>query len=79
MANTMWTDQIPTVSQQLLLQQIAVVGTIGDQRLWPFLPRDLVEDSFDLRDLRTRSKPSAGCEWSSLSSRHIHVSFYNPW
>ena len=67
----MRTDQIPTLSQQSFPQGVAIVGPIGDQRRGLFfLPRDLVDDSFDQRDLSRRSRRGNACEWNSLAIRH---------
>jgi hypothetical protein len=69
-AATVWADQVPALGQQAGSQLVAVVGSIGNQRRGLFPGRDLVEDSFDQRDLSRRSTFGPACEWNSLTIRH---------
>ena len=69
-AATVWANQIPALGQQAGSQLVAVVGSIGNQRRGLFPGRDLVEDSFDQRDLSRRSTFGPACEWNSLTIRH---------
>ena len=71
-ASAMRTDEIPAFRLQVGTQLVAVIGTVCNQRRGFFPDRDLVEDSFDQRDLSRRSTFGPACEWNSLTIRHHH-------
>lgn len=69
-ASAVWADQVPALGQQAGSQLVTVIRSIGNQRRRHFPCRELIEDSFDQRDLSRRSTFGPACEWNSLSIRH---------
>ena len=71
-APSMGTDQVPPFGQQIRAKFVAVISSVRNQGRRFFADRDLVEDSFDQRDLSRRSTFGPACKWNSLTICHHH-------